>query len=165
MGKKEKVFWWSLYVQQIWRSRSMTSTFRVHFKWWLKWKKKSYSLYFSLCYAVCLQSVKHWKSLPFWKMCHFTQLIRKLWAEYICSLCYLKNWNASVSCWAVFDSLQPQRLYSAMLLCPWNSPGKNTGADSHPLLLRDFPNLGIEPWSLALQEDSLLSEPPGSPLP
>ena len=165
MGKKEKVFWWSLYVQQIWRSRSMTSTFRVHFKWWLKWKKKSYSLYFSLCYAVCLQSVKHWKSLPFWKMCHFTQLIWKLWAEYICSLCYLKNWNASVSCWAVFDSLQPQRLYSAMLLCPWNSPGKNTGADSHPLLLRDFPNLGIEPWSLALQEDSLLSEPPGSPLP
>ena len=135
MGKKEKVFWWSLYVQQIWRSRSMTSTFRVHFKWWLKWKKKSYSLYFSLCYAVCLQSVKHWKSLPFWKMCHFTQLIWKLWAEYICSLCYLKNWNASVSCWAVFDSLQPQRLYSAMLLCPWNSPGKNTGVGCHFLLL------------------------------
>ena len=27
----------------------------------------------------------------------------------------------------------------------------------------DFSNLGIEPWSPALQEDSLLSEPPGKP--
>ena len=135
-------------MQQIWRSRSLTSTFRFHFRWWLTWKKKWYSFYFSLCYALCLQSVKHWKSLPFWKMCHLTQFIGKLWAEYICSLCYLKNWNASVRCSVVFDSLQPHRLYSAMLLCPWNSPGKNTGAGSHSLLLRDFPNLGIEPWCL-----------------
>ena len=27
----------------------------------------------------------------------------------------------------------------------------------------DLPNPGIEPWSPALQEDSLLSEPPGKP--
>ena len=31
------------------------------------------------------------------------------------------------------------RLWSARLLCPWNSPGKNTGMDSHSLFLEIFP--------------------------
>ena len=29
------------------------------------------------------------------------------------------------------NSLQPHRLPPARLLCPWDSPGKNTGASSH----------------------------------
>ena len=33
------------------------------------------------------------------------------------------------------------------LLCPWDSPGKNTGVDGH-FLLRDLPNPGIKPASL-----------------
>ena len=38
-------------------------------------------------------------------------------------------------------------LEAARLLCPWNSPGKNTGVDCHSLLQRIFPtqelNLGL----------------------
>ena len=41
------------------------------------------------------------------------------------------------------------------LLCPWNSPGKNTGVGCHSLL----PDPGIKPWSPALQADSLPAEP------
>ena len=52
-------------------------------------------------------------------------------------------WVASV----VFDSLRPYRLYPARLLCPWDSPGKNTGVGCHALLLGIFPTLG---WNLYL---------------
>ena len=38
-----------------------------------------------------------------------------------------------------------------------NSPGQNTGVRSHSLLQ------GIEPWSPALQVDSLPAEPQGKP--
>ena len=34
----------------------------------------------------------------------------------------------------VFDSLQPHGVQPTRLLCPWNSPGKNTGVGSHSLL-------------------------------
>ena len=34
----------------------------------------------------------------------------------------------------VSDSLQPQGLQPARLLCPWNSPGKNTGVSCYFLL-------------------------------
>ena len=37
----------------------------------------------------------------------------------------------------------------ARLLCPWESPGKNTGVDCHALLQGDLPNPGIKPTSLA----------------
>ena len=32
------------------------------------------------------------------------------------------------------DSLQPHGLYPARVLCPWDSPSKNTGEGSHTLL-------------------------------
>ena len=32
------------------------------------------------------------------------------------------------------DPLQPHGLYPPRLLCPWDSPGKNTGVGSHALL-------------------------------
>ena len=38
----------------------------------------------------------------------------------------------------VSDSLRPHELYSTRLLCPWNSPGKNTGVDCHSLFQRIF---------------------------
>ena len=40
-------------------------------------------------------------------------------------------------------------------------PGKNTGVPCPPP--GDLPNPGIEPRSPTLQEDSLLTEPPGKP--
>ena len=49
------------------------------------------------------------------------------------------------------------------LLCPWDSPGKNTGVGNHSLLTRASSSPGIEPRSPPLQADSLPSKPPGKP--
>ena len=66
----------------------------------------------------------------------------------------LKSESGSVTS----SSLRPRGLYS-----PWNSPGQNTGWGSPSLLQGNLPNPGIERRSLALQADSLPSEPPGKP--
>ena len=68
---------------------------------------------------------------------------------------------ACVSHSVVPDSLQPHGLLLTRLPCPWDSPGKNTGMICHALLQGDLSDPGISPRSPALQEDSLLSEPPG----
>ena len=47
----------------------------------------------------------------------------------------------------VSDSLQPHGLYAARLLCPWDSPGKNTGVCCHSLIQGMFPTQG---WILHL---------------
>ena len=59
-------------------------------------------------------------------------------------------------CSVMSDSLQPQAL------CPWDSLGKNTAVSCHALWRGTFPNQGWNP-GLALQVDSLPSEPPGKP--
>ena len=46
---------------------------------------------------------------------------------------------------AISDSLWPDGLYQSPL---WNSPGKNTGMDSHSLLQGIFPNQGLNPGLL-----------------
>ena len=43
------------------------------------------------------------------------------------------------SCPTLFD---PMGLQPARLLCPWNSPGKNTGVGSHSLFQGIFPTQG-----------------------
>ena len=40
------------------------------------------------------------------------------------------------------NSLRPHGLQPARLLCPWNSPGKNTGVGCHFLLQGIFPTQG-----------------------
>ena len=45
------------------------------------------------------------------------------------------------------DSLQPHGLQPTRLLCPWNSPGKNTGVGSHSLVQAIFLTQG---WNLCL---------------
>ena len=60
----------------------------------------------------------------------------------------------------VSDSLQPHGLWPTKLLCPWNSPGNNTGVGCH-----DLPNPGSEPRSSARQADSLPFELPGKSKP
>ena len=47
----------------------------------------------------------------------------------------------------VSDSLQPRGLQPTRLLCPWNSPGKNTGVGSHALFEGIFPTQGSNPVS------------------
>ena len=65
---------------------------------------------------------------------------------------------------AITDSLRPHGLQPSRLLCPWNSPGKNTGVGSHSLLPGIFLTQGWEPRSPAFKADSLPSEPAGKPL-
>ena len=48
------------------------------------------------------------------------------------------------------DSLWPQGLYPSRPLCPWNSPGKNTGVGCHALLQRIFPTQGLNLYHLCL---------------
>ena len=55
------------------------------------------------------------------------------------------------ACWVVSvvsDSLWPHELYPARFLCPWNSPGKNTGVGCYALLQ------GILNWLHAVQQIS-----------
>ena len=59
------------------------------------------------------------------------------------------------------NSLQPHEHF---LLCPWSSPGSNTGVGCHFLLQGIFPTRRPEPWTPPPQADSLLSELQGSPL-
>ena len=64
------------------------------------------------------------------------------------------------------DSLRPYGLQPVRLLCPWNSPGKNTGVGCHALLQGIFPTLGLNPSLFCLlhwQACSLPLMPPGMP--
>ena len=47
----------------------------------------------------------------------------------------------------VSNSLQPHGLQPTRLLCPWDSPGKNTGVGCHFLLQGIFPTQGSNPVS------------------
>ena len=65
-----------------------------------------------------------------------------------------------LSCSSLPDSLRPYALWPIRFLCPWDSPGKNTGSPG------DLPELRIEQASLsspALAGGSLPLAPPGKP--
>ena len=61
------------------------------------------------------------------------------------------------------DSLRPHRLQPARLLCPGDSPGRNTGVGCHSLLQRVFPTQGLSMRLLHWQTGSLhhLGSPKG----
>ena len=62
------------------------------------------------------------------------------------------------------DSLQLYGLQPTRLLCPWDSPGKNTGVGCHALLQGIFLTQGSNPCLLSLlhcQVGSLPLAPPG----
>ena len=48
--------------------------------------------------------------------------------------------------------IQPRGLYPARLLCPWDSPGQNTGVGSHSLLQGIFPTQGLNPHLLRCRQ-------------
>ena len=71
------------------------------------------------------------------------------------------------TCSVVSHSLWSPWLWPARLLCPWDSPGKNTGAGCHFLLLGNLLSPGMEPAppaTLALAGEFISTEPPGKPL-
>ena len=70
----------------------------------------------------------------------------------------------SVTFTVMFESVPSHGLQPTRLLCPRDSPGKNTGAGCHALLQGIFPTQGLNPRLLCLlhwQEGSLPLVPPG----
>ena len=72
---------------------------------------------------------------------------------YTCTYLYIGiptyiHMHMCVSRSAVSDFLRPNRPQPARLLCPWNSPGKNTGVGNHSLLWGIFPSQGSNPGLL-----------------
>ena len=63
----------------------------------------------------------------------------------------------------MFNSLLPHGLYLTRLLCPWNSPGKNTGVDNHFLLQGIFPTQGWNPGLLHCRQILYCLNHQGSP--
>ena len=85
-------------------------------------------------------------------------------------LCLL-HWQAGSLSLACMDTkslqsrqtLQPYGLQSTRLLCPWDSPGKNTGVGCHALLQVILPTQGLNPCltsNLHWQVGSLPLAPP-----
>ena len=70
--------------------------------------------------------------------------------------------SESVSHSDMFNFLQTHGLWPPKFLCPWTSPGNNTGVGFHALLQGIFSNPGITPRPPALQADSLPFELPSS---
>ena len=64
------------------------------------------------------------------------------------SISSLTDISESVSHSVVSNSLRPHGLQPARLLCPWDSPGKNTGVGSHALLQGIFLNQRSNPGLL-----------------
>ena len=54
-----------------------------------------------------------------------------------------ENESKIVSCSVVSNSLPSHGLYPTMILCPWDSLGKNIGVGCHFLLQGIFPTLGL----------------------
>ena len=52
-------------------------------------------------------------------------------------------WPSSAISSVVANSVQPRGLQPTRLLCPWNSPSKNTRVGSHSLLQGTFPTQGL----------------------
>ena len=61
----------------------------------------------------------------------------------------------------LYNSLRPPGLYLAGLLCPWNSPGKNTGASCLSHLQGIFLTQELNQGLPAVQADSLAAGLPG----
>ena len=78
-----------------------------------------------------------------------------------------KQLNDSCTCSVLSvmsNSVQPYGLYATRLLCPWDSPGKNTGVRCHALLQGILPTEGSNPRLLCLlhcQAGSFVRVPPG----
>ena len=66
----------------------------------------------------------------------------------VCILFFHHSYVLSLS--IVSDSLRPCGLQPARLLCPWDSPGKNTGVGCHFLFQGIFPAQGSNPHLLCL---------------
>ena len=87
-------------------------------------------------------------------------------SSFFVSCLWILHWcwkkDESVSRSVEFDSLWPHGLYTR-LLCPWNSPGKNTEVGCCFLLQGISATQGSNQGPPTLQANSLPYEPPGKP--
>ena len=72
--------------------------------------------------------------------------------------------SKSVSRSVVSDSLRACELWPASLLCPWNSPGKNTGMGSHSFLQEIFLIQGSNPGLLHCRQILYCLSHQGNPI-
>ena len=77
-----------------------------------------------------------------------SSLLRQMTLLSLACLTLLFYFIVCVSPSVMSNSLRPHRLRSARLLCPWNSPGKNTGVGCHTLIQGIFPIQGLNPCIL-----------------
>ena len=89
---------------------------------------------------------------PVWDVSVYQSLLGRCW-------CLLTGKSESVSHWGVSDSLPSHGLQPTRFLCPWDSPGKNTGVSCHSLLQGIFPTKRSN-LSLLNCRQSLPSKPP-----
>ena len=75
------------------------------------------------------------KRYCYWEIYHW----QGQWANKSALVCE----SESASFLVVSYFLRPHGLYPIRLLCPWNSPGKNTGVGSHSLLQGIFLTQGL----------------------
>ena len=80
-----------------------------------------------------------------------------------CPATTLVHIHVHVSLSVVSDSWQPHGLQPTRLLCPWNSPGKNTGVGCHVFIQRIFLTQGVN-LDLLHCKQVLQSEPREKPL-
>ena len=80
-----------------------------------------------------------------WLICNV--LVSGMQQSKLCIYIYIKYGEKSenVSRSIMSNSLWPHRLWPTRLLCPWNSPDKNSGVGSHALLQGIFPTQGLNP--------------------
>ena len=79
----------------------------------------------------------------------------KVWSDNTYILQMLATICAVLSCFNRVPLLRTCGLWPTRLLCPWDSPSKNTGVGCHTFLQGIFPTQGSNPGLLALQADSL----------
>ena len=80
----------------------------------------------------------------------------------ICPLGYACEFGWCELTSVVSDSLRPYGLEPARLLCPWDSPGKNTGVRSYSLLQKIFPTQQLNPSPLHCRQILYRLEPSGT---
>ena len=97
---------------------------------------------------------------------HFQTGYQSLYWEHLSPWQKQASESEIVSLSVMTHSLRPHGLYSARLLCPWDSPGKNTGVGCRALLQGLFLTQGSNLRVLCLlhlQAGCLPLAPPGRP--
>ena len=84
---------------------------------------------------------------------------------YVYCIIPLMKRSESVSDLVVSNSLWPHGLWPTRLLCPWDSPGKNTGVCSHSLLQGIFLTQGSNSGLLHCRQILYCLSHQGNPIP